>query len=907
MTIHIDRPRPAARDRRGGEPGRPLTLAARFGRLVSRGLSRWVDGVRRFAWPVVLAAVLSCVAAGYYAATHLAVHTDIAAMLSPELPYRKNFLAFQEAFPQYDDNIVIVVEGNTPDQADDAAEKLAATLGSQTGLFKTVFYPAGHPFFRRNGLLYIGVDELEDLADRLADAQPLISRLAEDMSLRGLFDLLDEAAENVATGEKDPAPLVRVFRMIGDTVAARLDGRDARLSWRDLMAGEDSGASDRRAIIITQPTVDYATLRPGSTAIATIRQAARDLGLTGTHGVRVRLTGGVPLREEELQSVRGSVGLAGVISLLLVSALAFIGLRSPRLVLGTVAALVIGLTWTAAAAAVTVGHLNLLSVTFAVLFIGLAIDFSIQFGLRYREGVDGGLGHAEALRQAAANTGVAVTLAALCAALGFFAFVPTAYLGLSELGIIAGTGMAIGLFSAMTVLPAILSLMPLKPGSPLLERRSGAALGTFVHRHARAIVLGAAAAGLVALTALPALRFDFDPIHLKDPDTESVQTYLDLTQEASTSPYSAKVVTASLDAAAALAERLEKLTVVDQALTLRSFVPEDQEEKLGIIESMALFLLPALQVAQPKPPPTPAERQEATERFQRRLEALSDSPNAGVLAEPARRLGALLGRFVARAGADAAAYSALEGALISTLPGRLERLREGLEAEPVSLGDLPDDLRARFVAPDGRALVQIMPAERLTDPAALHRFVARISEVAPKSTGHPVLLAKGGDTVIGAFETAGALAIASIAVVLLIVLRSLRDTLLVLSPLVLAALLTGAIMVLAGIPLNFANIIALPLLFGLGVAFGIYLVLRHREVAHVGELFRTSTPRAVLFSALTTMASFGSLMVSSHRGTAGMGELLAVSLTLALACTLVVLPALLAWRARRRAARAGGP
>jgi len=869
-----------------------------LGQFVAGLLAGWVSATRRFAWLVIALAVLATVVAADYTANNLTLNTDSADLLSPDLPYRKTYRAFQDAFPQLGDDIVVVIDGATPDQTEDAAIALSAKLREQPKLFKSVFYPAGDQFFRRNGLLFLDIEALQDLADRLADAQPLISTLAEDMSLRGLFDVLGLAVADVAKGNESAAPLARVLAMMADTVEARLAGHATLLSWRELMTGKSTTRAERRQFIIVQPAIDYSTLSPSAVAIAAIRRTAADLALDPAHGVRVRLTGGVPIREDELKSVRDSVGLASLISLVLVTALVFIGLRSPKLVLATVVSLLMGLTWTAAYATVAVGSLNLISVAFAVLFIGLAVDFCIQFGLRYKEEVDIGLGHALALRHAAMSAGQAVSLAALCAAIGFFAFVPTDYLGLAELGIIAGGGMFIGLFSALTVLPAMLSLSPPRPAKRPPARRAAVAGGAFIIRHAGAICVVALIVGLAALALAPSARFDFDPINLRDPSTESVQTYLDLASDSDTSPYSINVLTPSLAVAVDLGHRLEALDEVANVVTAASFIPKDQEDKLSVIEDMALFMIPILGVSETKPPPTAAERRQATETFVGDLATLADAgANAAALVAPGQRLSAGLRRVMA-AGDDALA--GLEHALLANLPARLDALRLSLDAGPVTLDDLPADLRARYLTEDGRARIEVFPAERLDDRAALERFVGAVRGVAPNATDVSVLLLEGVKAVIGAFKQAGVVAIALISLLLMVVLRSIADTLLVLLPLVLAAVLTVALTVLLDMPFNFANIIALPLLFSLGVAFGIYLVLRYRQEGSVAGLIATSTPRAALFSALTTMASFGSLLISHHRGTASMGALLVICLVLALGCTLIVLPALLAWRDGRR-------
>jgi hopanoid biosynthesis associated RND transporter like protein HpnN len=858
----------------------------------------WVDGCRRRAPIVVVAALALTAACGYYAATNLGIQTNSDALLSHDLPYRKTHLEFTRAFPMLSDNLVILVDAPTADQAEDAARKLGARLKDEPDHFNLVFYPDSEPFFRTNGLLLLSRKDLQETADQLADAQPLLSKLAADMSLRGYFNVLGLAADEIAKGTEKPGRLARVFDATSDATEALLQGRDAPVSWRELMSPKPLMPDDRRQIIVVQPKVDFTSLSPAEKAIEAIHQAARDLRVDGQDGVSVQLTGGAALDEDEIKSVKNGVGLASFISLAAVTLLAFLGFRSPRLVFAAAGTLIMSLVWTAGYATLAVGHLNLISVAFAVLFIGLAVDFSIQFGLRYKEAVDARLPHAEALYAAAAGTGVAVGLAALCAAIGFFSFIPTSYIGLRELGIISGGSMFIGLFGTMTVLPAILTLLPPRPAKRSAPKTFSPGFGRVLLRHGRAICLMALAVGLLSLAAVPWIRFDIDPINLKDPNTESVRAYLQLTKDSDTSPYSINVVEPDLRAADAVAAELDKLPQVDRTVTLSSFVPKDQDDKLFALDQMATFLTPVLDVQNPKPPPGPGERKRAIGSFLTSLEALAASPHAGSLAGPSRRLAGALTKYVAQAGDSEDRYRRLETALLGTLPPRLDDLRQAMKAHAVTLDDLPADLKRRYETPDGRARIEVFPKKRLTVQKNLVDFVDAVRSIAPNATDTPVELLEGGRAVTGAFKEAGVIAFVLISAVLALMLQSFIDSVLVLLPLALAGALTVAITVLTGQPFNFANIIALPLLFSLGVGFGIYLVLRYRETSSIHVLMDSSTPRAVVFSALTTMVSFASLMISSHRGTASMGELLTLCLTLALACTLIVLPALFVWRDR---------
>ena len=885
-----------------------------FGDIYLRFLARWVDTARKAAVSILLVAALATGASSFYTVEHLGINTSTSDMLSSELLFRKIYDEYRRTFPNLRNNITIVVEGETPDITEDAAAALAVRLKMEIEEFKFVFDPASDPFFITNGLLFLDEDELADLSDRLADAQPLLAALAEDMNLRGFFGVLNDAIDEVAKGDEDPSRLIRIFHNISETIEKQQDGTPRPMSWRKMMMGGEVEQDDLRRFILVKPTLDESSLQPARKAVDIIRAAARELDLDPENGVQVRLTGGVVLSQEEMMSVTEWASVAGVLALILVGVLVIIGLGSLRLTAATLITLVMGLVWTGGYATFAVGQLNLISVAFAVLFIGIGVDFGIQFCLRYREAIGRGQSHEEALRESASGVGGALTLAAIAAAIGFFSFVPTAYLGLSELGIISGGSMMIALFANLTVLPACLTLMPLEHQDGMLPAWQGwrkikwgpkPAPG-FLLRHATGISLWALALGVAAaVTYLPRLQFDFDPMNLKDPTTESVQTALDLMKDSETSFYTIQILADNVEEAQNLGQRLEALPLVDHTEGLADFVPQDQEDKLFMIDDMALFLWPALEASPLDKPLDNDGRRKVLSELKVNLGYLIETPLVGVLDAPARRLVNALTRFEESSLENGQSLEDLEVLLLFSLPERLKKLRQSLNAREVTVEDLPELLRQRKIAADGRTLVEVFPSESLTSNDALKRFVTAVRRVAPNATEDPVILLEGGDAVTTAFRQAGIFSLAAITVLLLIVLQSVIDTLLVLFPLALAAVFTASSSVILGIPFNFANIIAIPLLFSLGVAYGIYLVLRERSADSIADVMTTSTPRAILFSALTTMCSFGTLAISSHLGTASMGQLLTISLTLALVCTLVVLPCLLACR-KRYFPRAGG-
>lgn len=857
-----------------------------------RAVVRMVELSAHFARWVVGGTALLTVVFFYYALTHTSLDTDPNEMLDPELHYRQLEADMQKAFPQFSDVIVAVVEGDNPDRANEASQKLIARLEQEKETLEWIYDPEQTGFFSKNGLLYLDKNELLQLSDRLTEAAPFLGTLAHDPSLSGLFTLISRALdENLSPDYRER--LKKMLDSISGIIDAQLAGRQIKLSWRNqFVEGAMAQGGDTRHFILAKPVFDYTSMQPGKKGIDTVRRVAQELQLDPQHGVRVRLTGDVPIQDEELDSVSRGAGMATLFSTLLVCLILVIGLRSTRLVAAILITLFVGLIWTAAFTAFAIGHLNLISVTFAVLFIGLGVDFGIQFGMRYKEELNRTKNHDLALSEAAGGAGGMLTLAAVAAAISFFSFIPTSYRGLAELGVISGMSMFVALISNLTLLPALLKLMPTDMESKLPKSSMLTRLRFPVRRHRKRILGAAALAGVISLALLTQLRFDFNPLNMKDPNTESVATFLDMLKDLNTTPYTIDVLAGNLDEAKNVAAKLEKLPVVDKAVTLASFVPDDQDEKLAIIADMTLVLQPLVTPFQGAAPSFDEERR-GLEKFQIKLREAGVNNSDPAFSASMKRLADALEKFKSAPGWPENALKQLRGSVVGDLPQNLAQLRNLLQPQRIELKDVPQDLRERYVTADGRARVEVFPKINVIDNKELRRFVSEVQKAAPNAIGTPVALVEGGDTVVQACLQATVIALCAAFILLLLVLQSIYSAFLVLLPLLLAMAMTAASSVILDLPLNLANIIALPLLLGLGIAFGIYLVMRKRSGLDVEHLFRSSTPRAVLFSALTTVASFGSLAFSEHRGMSSLGLLLTIALSFALLCTLVVLPAIM--------------
>ena len=854
--------------------------------MLTRTVVSIVKGCTRFATLTLLIALVLAVAAGFYTAKHFSINTDINKLISPNLDWRQRDQQFDQAFDR-DSTILAVVETPTPELTKSAASALEQKLKGDTENFISMQPLGSGEFFDKNGLLFLPVDELARLTGQFESAAPLIEIMAGDPSIRGLTGALETGLAGVQRGQIKLDSTARPFNLIAQTVEDVLNKGAATFSWRELMSEKPLTDGDRRAFIEFKPILDYNALEPGKDATDAIRKAATDLDFPGKYQARVKLTGPIPIANEEYATVQDGAIRNGIGTVLVVLLILWMALHSAKIIFAVFVNLFIGLSITTAAGLAMVGSLNLLSIAFAVLFVGLGVDFGIQFSVRYRSERFKNDNLREALAEAASRAAVPLSLAAMATAAGFLCFLPTDYKGISELGEIAGVGMLVAFTSSITVLPALLRLLNPPGEKEPVGYAFLAPVDHFLEKHRVIVVAGTLLIAVAGLPLLYFLKFDFNPMNLRNPKAESIATFLDLRKDPNTGANAIDVLTHSEADAKKIEARLEKLPEVLRVQSLDSFVPENQPAKLKLIGQGAKVLNPALNPDSIDAPPTDQENVESLRGSADALRKVAgDAKGPGAVAS--RRLANALWQL---AESSEAARDKAQAIFVTPLQVVLDQLRSSLQAQPVSLKTLPSDIVSAWKAKDGLMRVEALPRGDPNDNDNLRKFANAVLVAEPTAIGGPVSILKSGDTVVRAFIHAGIYALVVIGLLLWITLRRITDVLLTLVPLLVAGAVTLEICVLIGLPLNFANIVALPLLLGIGVAFKIYYVTAWRSGRT--NLLQTSLTRAIFFSALTTATAFGSLWLSSHPGTSSMGKLLALSLLTTLAAVLLFQPALM--------------
>ena len=746
-------------------------------KLIEHLLILWAETARRLGAVLAVAIALGGVAAGYYAATHLKVNTDTSAMLDPELPFQQRSAALRDAFPQIKNDIIVIARAPTLDEADAYIADLRATLIENTEGFTSVFAPAQEPFFQTHGLLYLSERELESRLTQMSKASSLIETLIKSPTTGTLFTTLAENDELAERSDLGSQTLQAIYAELADVVEASLEGQKRPFSWMGALDEETAEKKSHTRLLYATPVLDFSRLQPAKSGIEALRKEIDQLNIKFDGRVEAYVTGDPALRVEELEAVTTGIGLSFLLSFILVSLLLITAYRSIPIAVITLIGLLITLATTSAFAAAFIGELNLVSVAFTVLLVGLGLDFAIHLLLHIEERRAAGQATADALKGGIHEVGPAMALAAPTTALAFLSFVPTKFDGIAQLGIIAGVGVLIAFLVSITFLPAVLAMFPTRKP----RRASGRVRAVFgaISTVSQPIAIVTILLGIFALLLMPQVRFDADQMSLRNPDAPSVRGFNLLFDDPNTVPYRLSRLVATEGEAVETAAKAGTLETVGSVRSLPDFIPGDQDEKLELIDFGAGTLVFALS-AEPGSVAGPPDA-EGVEALAARL--------GGTYADgPGARLASLLRDVQATNNGSAL----LQENIFAFWPPLVDLLRTQMNADYVDYDALPSALRDRYLSGDNRWRVDILPNADLRDPRALDRFVAEVEALYPDLTGGAYQSKKAGETISNAMLQATSIALGVIAVFLWLLVRRVQMVLLMLLPLVLAAILTSA-------------------------------------------------------------------------------------------------------------------
>lgn len=877
--------------------------------------SRLFGFITRHPWPVLAIALLLSVLSGVYTAAKLEFLTGRDDLMPKHAQFQQDYQAYRASFGDQEE-IAVVVESDDPALTSRFCDRLYARLSQEPRLFVEVLYPGGLPYFRQNGLLFMPLEQLQRMAQTIELAAPMLQQLAAAPSIQTLFSALTSQIDDYLK-QPTPAKLQRLSFMLGllDKGFGSFDGTNAALSMDALFSGAGDGTPSllenigKQQVIAIRPLKEQGSFVPAEQAIRKVQAELDQLrNEDGFKGITAGITGVPVLEYEEMATSMQDMKLATVLSLTLTIALLLFAFRGVRNTLAAMVALVSAIAVAFGLATLLVGHLNILSMAFAIMLLGLGVEYGIQVVLRHQELLQGRPFEA-ALQESLVSNLRPVLLACATTALAFLTFLLTDFRGIAELGLIAAVGVTVCFAATFTVLPAMLVILNKRQVPQRTEQAPIAENARFARLFTRPgrIVFLTALLALAGIAALPRVPFDFNMLNLQAKGLESVRYAYKLMKSKENSGYFGVSMAADRDEALRLTKRFEALPSVDHVVSLPALVPAQQPEKLALLARLRQTMAPV------NPVPYEEDLQimelpSVFEGFHQRVDLLKQRLEQQQLpeAKPVAAFLTTLDRFFAglekeKDGNALNMLREMQERMFAPLPEKLTLLKESLHAQQVSEADIPEPLKRRFIGNDGRLLLQIAPKEEIFNERPLAAFVTQIKSVDPHATGEPVSVYESFKILKQSYLQAFLYALGGVMLIMLVAFRSLRSTLLGIAPLAAGLLLMVGGMWLFGLRFNVANIIVMPLLLGVGIDSAIYIISRHlRGEESPVQVAQSSAGRGVFLNALTILFSFGALMVARHQGVFSIGAVMSLGMSAIVLAFLLFLPALLLLLDRHR-------
>ncbi len=865
---------------------------------------------RLFIYPQILLLGLSVL----YTVRNLQFSTDRNDLVAGNKKYHQNFLRFKKEFAVQDD-LVAVVESEDSEKNRQFVERLGAKLEAETNLFTDVFYKGDLKLMGRKALLFLPEQTLAELGRTLKNYRPVIGEFTQATNLNSLFRKInqqfrtakrEQSSENDALLEALPA-LTRIVTQATDSL--KRPGTPPSPGVTALF-NADQEAERQQYITYGQGRFYLVSARPrqddlSERAVERLRALTQQVR-TEVPGVNVGITGESVLEHDEMHQSQIDSTVATVVSLILVAVIFIVGYQQTGRPIKATLCLIVGLGYTLAYTTLTVGHLNILTVTFLPILIGLAIDFGVHLITRYEEELRHGQSERAALEKAMVNTGLGIFTGCFTTAGAFFAMGLTDFKGIQEMGVITGGGMLVCLVPMLTMLPALLlrGRQNVIDHAMTGEDRRAQIEKLWLERP-RWIVGITGALCLLSLTQLPRVFFDYNLLNMQSKGLPAVVFEQKLIEGASKSVLYAAVVADSLEEAASLESKLTNLTSVASIDSMTPFLAADQSAKLEHIrqikeelKSIEFAEMDSKQIDLPELRQTLAYTQAYLNLAIKEVQKSGDTRLAGTIGELREALGGLLFRLKDGNADDSLKMASFQRALFGDIRQTFEALKSQDGSSPLRIADLPAALRNRFAGATGKHLLQVYPKEDVWRRDKQEVFVQQLRTIDPNVTGTPIQLYEYTTLLKESYEKAAWYALGAIVILVLIHFRNLSSVVLALLPVGIGTLWMVGLMGALEIPFNPANIMTLPLVIGIGVTNGVHILNRFAEEKNPSILAK-STGKAVLVSGLTTIAGFGSLIPAQHQGIASLGIVMSMGVATCMIAGLTFLPALLNFFIRR--------
>ncbi|SMF41462.1 MMPL family transporter [Desulfovibrio gilichinskyi] len=868
--------------------------------------------VRTCPGTVVICGLILAIICGVSSALYLKLDSDQDNLISHNLPFQKRNLEQIKNFGDQEYMFVVIETGGTEQgkkQAALFATSLADKLQKKPNIIKEVHYAMSAKDMGPGVLMFASESELHDFVKLARNIGPLGH---EWFNGPGLAKFLDMNAE-LLSGKKDMGgatapemltPMIGALdSLVGKMDNALKDGADSFKSSDSVLDLDKAGMqyfytrNGKLLIMRILPKKDFAAMTVIGQALKIVRESLDQTRLEFPD-VSAGLTGRPVLSADEMITTNNDMTIASIVSVLLVGLLFMVVLHGwlrPALVM---LSLFCAMAWTFGFALVSLGSLNLLSIVFALVLVGIGVDFGIHIVLRYVEGTAAGLSPDEAVRESLVHTGPGVLLGAITSVCAFYAVLGHEFVGLAELGLIGGTGIIFCLISMLTVLPSLLliagrrnlfpSSHPRMTTMPFMEK---------VISRPKTVLVVAVILSAVAFPGLMKAGFNYNLLDLQAKGLESVEFEHKIINESDESTWFAVMTRPDLESVKALTQQLKEIPSVGRIDSILNFLPESQKEKAHILRGEAKYLDGMDFNADPvalKPEQVLSSLESLTDS----LEGLEEKLFSAGAKDELKLVSALLDKtsecmaLIKKNPASAQNLVPLQTGLVSELSSSFKWLKEILEVRSVKPDDLPEHLRSLYIGRDGSYMVKISPVGNIWDFDLLKSFVADLRKIDPIVTGVPVVVLESSLLMRDTFTDAAVVTIILVSIILFLTSFSLSYVLLTLIPLVVGIFWLLEMMGVTGLSFNLANFFAIPILIAIGVDGGVHFFARWKELSNGERLYDTSTPVAVGLSFCTTMIGFGGLLLAHHRGLASLGGIMVAGSATCMVGCMIVLPAI---------------
>jgi hopanoid biosynthesis associated RND transporter like protein HpnN len=849
----------------------------------------------------------------FYTYKYLQFDTGRSNLVGANEKYHMDFRNFRKEFPSQED-LVVVVESEDPEKNRQFVERLGVKLEAETNLFKNVFYKGDFKMLGSKALLFPSEENLAELKKMLQDYKPFIQQFTRITNLESLFGMVN-AQFRTARREKNPETdsLIKALPALERIVTQATDSlrRSGTPPTPGITALFNPGPDVEQKIYVTFAggriflvTAQAPTDALNGAAVERLRQLVEETK-SEIPGLNIGLTGEPVLERDEMAQSEKDTLLASIVSLVICALIFIYGYQETGRPVKATLCLIVGLSYTLAFATLAVGHLNILTITFVPILIGLAIDYGVHLISRYEEELRKGKSEEAALTRAMVYTGQGIFTGALTTAGAFLAMAFTHFKGIREMGIICGGGLVICLIPMMTMLPVLLlrgrqNIIDHVQGD-LAERR--ARIENLWLQRPVVVTVVTVVLCLAASTQLSKVKFDYNLLHLQSEGLPAVEFEQKLIHSTPKSVLFAAVIASNLEQLVTFERRITNLPSVASVDSVNRFhFADDQTRKLAMVGEIK-ELISTLHFAPPDSQPVNLTSLSATLYYlygylgAANEEASKNDPALGRQLLSLReavgdlRREMLLGN-PSRVAANALKLATFQQALLKDVRNTFDTLRDQDNRTPMRVEDLPPALRNRFVGVTGKYLLMVYPKKDVWQRENQREFIEELRTVDPNVTGTPVQVFHYTDLLKRSYEEAARYSLVAITLLVFIHFRSPLSVALSLVPVGIGFIWLAGLMGFRGIPLNPANVMMLPLVIGIGVTNGIHILNRFAEEQTPSILAR-STGKAVLVSGLTSIAGFGSLILAKHQGIQSLGYVMAIGLATCMIAGLTFLPALL--------------